>query len=100
MGVRWWGGGGGPRGAGVGGLTGDAELLQERDRVWRGEKIVWSEQLGGGVIIVIMDTEVNDELMIRGGELKSEGVEPGERVWSLGAAGVRSGGCCWAEFLS
>ena len=28
-------------GAGVGGLTGDAELLQERDRVWRGEKIVF-----------------------------------------------------------
>ena len=62
--------------------------------------MVLSQQLGSGAVIVIVDAEVNDELMISGCELKSEGVEPGERVWSLGAADVRIGGCCWAEFLS
>ena len=89
---RW----GGPREAGVGGLTGDTRSLQERNRVWRGEYMVLSQQLGSGAVIVIVDAEVNDELMMRRGELGGKRVEPCERVRPLGATGVGIGGCCWA----
>ena len=36
--------------------------------------MVLSQQLGSGVVIVIVDTEVDDELMMRRGELGGERV--------------------------
>ena len=58
--------------------------------------MVLSQQLGSGAVIVIVDAEVNDELMMRRGELGGKRVEPCERVRPLGATGVGIGGCCWA----
>ena len=58
--------------------------------------MVLSQQLGSGAVIVIVDAEVNDELMMRRGELGGKRVKPCERVRPLGATGVGIRGCCWA----
>ena len=54
---------------GVGGLAGDVEFLSERDRVWGREEVVLSEQVGGGVVVVVVDAKVNNELVMRGSVL-------------------------------
>ena len=61
--------------------------------MWGWEEVVLSKVVGGSVVVVVVDAKVNNELVMRGSMLKDKGVDPGERVWSLGTAGMRGGGC-------
>ena len=79
-------------------MTRDAVSVYESKRVG-GEEVVLSEMVKGGVVVVVVYAEVNDELVVRGGELKEKRVGPGEWVGFLGAAGVGSG-CRRTQHLS
>ena len=56
-----------------------------------GEEVVLRELVSGRVVVVVVYAEMNDELVVRGSELKEKKLDPGEWVWSLGAAGVGCG---------
>ena len=61
--------------------------------MWGREEVILSNLVSGGVVVVVVDAKVNNELVMRGSMLKDKGVDPGERVWSLRTAGMRVGGC-------
>ena len=67
--------------------------------MWGREEVVMCELMKGGVVVVVVDAEVNNELVVKGDGLKGTGVNPGEGVWSLGAADMSVVGCR-AESLS
>ena len=56
-------------GAGVGGLAGNVEFLQEQGRMWGREEVVMCELMKSGVVVVVVDAEVNNELVMRGNGL-------------------------------
>ena len=56
--------------------------------MWGREEAVLSELVGSSVVVVVVDAKVNDELVVWGSMLKDDGVDPSERVRSLGAAGM------------
>ena len=41
------------------------------------EEVVLSKEMEGGVVAVVVDAKVEDELVVWGGGLKEKGVEPG-----------------------
>ena len=66
-------------------MTRDAVSVYESKRVG-GEEVVLSELVKGGVVVVVVYAEVNDELVVRGSELKEKRVGPGEWVWFFGSS--------------
>ena len=56
----------GAEGAGGCGLAGRVVYLSKCDGVWRGEKVVLSQQLESRVVVVVVDTKVNNEPVLRG----------------------------------
>ena len=59
-------GGRGAEGTGGCGLAGRVVFLSKCDGVWRGEKVVLSQQLESRVVVVVVDTKVNNEPVLRG----------------------------------
>ena len=60
--------------------------------MWWQKEVVLHEVMKGAVVVLVVDAKMNDELMTRGDGLKGKGVNPGEGVWSLGAADMSIGG--------
>ena len=61
--------------------------------MWWRKEVVVHEVMKGGVVVLVVDAKMNDELMMRGDGLKGKGVNPGEGVWSLTAADMSVFGC-------
>ncbi len=61
--------------------------------MWWRKEVVVHEVMKGGVVVLVVDAKVNDELMMRGDGLKGKGVNPSEGVGSLGAADMSVVGC-------
>ena len=47
-------------------MAGRVVFLSKCDGVWRGQKVVLSQQLECGVVVVVVDTKVNNEPVLRG----------------------------------
>ena len=56
----------GAEGAGGCGLAGRVVFQSKCDGVWRGEKVVLGQQLESRVVVVVVDTKVNNEPVLRG----------------------------------
>ena len=56
--------------------------------MWGREEVGLSGLVGGSVVVAVVNAEMNNELVVRGSNLKKEGVHPGERVWPSGTAVV------------
>ena len=69
-------------------MTRDAVAVYESKWMRGREEVDLSKEMEGGVVAVVVDAKVEDELVVWGSELKEKGVEPGEWVWFLGATGV------------
>ena len=77
--MRW----GGPGGAGVGGLAGDEVFPHEGIWVWWGENVLVKDVEKGGVVDLVVNAKMHDELVVRGEGLECERAEPCEGVGSL-----------------
>ena len=47
-------------------MAGRVVYLSKCDGVWRGEKVVLSQQLESRVVVVVVDTKVSNEPVLRG----------------------------------
>ena len=56
----------GAEGTGGSGLAGRVMFLSKGEGVWRWEKVVLSQLLESGVVVVVVDTKMDNELMLRG----------------------------------
>ena len=75
-------------GAGVCGLTWNSLSMNEGKWVGRGKKVVLGKEMEKGVVTVVVDAKVNQELVVWRVGVKKERVEPRGEIWFLETAGV------------